>query len=672
MRRWPDVLWLLIVGVLSSAWCVTAAARLGATFDEPFYVASGLNAWRTGSNKPLMSAGTLPLVVDAQTLPVYLWERARGTPFHPYKELDVILPAARAANLVFWWGLLVYAMRLGRTWGGAWGGRIAVGLVGFDPNLLGHAALATTDISVVAMMLALVYHAHHGFGRGWWPRVFVPGACFGLATLAKASGMVFGVQALVVIGLWHLATAGALTPPSGTGLVGRAAHVWGATAGVRKDIAVSLLIGFVLVFAYTGCDWTVEPTFVTWAAGLPDGPVKDVFVPVSTNLRIFPNAGEALVQQVKHNLRGHGTYLLGEWHDRATPTYFPLALAMKTPLPALLLVLLTLALRPRAWNTPAGWFALLLLLFSLNCRVQIGVRFMFTLMAVAYVCAAAAVGRRSPEPPNPPGPPSLGGKGGDEPTDSPPLGSGEPGVGRECCAGTPPPSGEGLTTSAPVGVERSPEPPNPPGPPSLGGKGGDEPRSLWGASSAGAGSQEAEPTEHPSPSGGGAGGGVDHVRTPASDTVLRLLAGLLVAVTAAVSATAWPHGIGYFNRLWGDPAHGYTRLHDSNYDWGQGLPELKAWYAAHGGGRPLAVWYYGTDPDILYPPFRHVAVSHAKLTRGDQLPDVAGRGLLAVSVTSLYGNRGSTPSTRVASEWVLAREPVGRTQTFLIYDLSRE
>ncbi|QDU22674.1 hypothetical protein [Urbifossiella limnaea] len=548
MKRWPDALWLLLVGVYSSAWCVTAAAELGATFDEPFYLASGLNAWRTGSNKPLMSAGTLPLAVDAQTLPLYLWERGRGEPFHVYREMDVILPAARAANLPFWWLLLLYAMRLGRTWGGVWGGRIAVGLVGFDPNLLGHAALATTDIPIVAMMLALVYHAHQGAGRGWWPRVFVPGVCFGLATLAKASGMVFGVQALVVIGLWHLAKAGALTPTPGTGWIGRAAHVWHACHGLRKDIAVSLLVGFTLVFVYTGSDWVVEPTFVTWAAGLPDGPVKDVLVPVSTHLRVFPNAGEAMVQQVKHNFRGHGTYLLGEWHDRATLRYFPLALAMKTPLPALLLVLLTLAVRPRAWNTPAGWFALLLLLFSLNCRVQIGVRFMFTLMAVAYVCAAAA----------------------------------------------------------------------------------------------------------------------------ASRGVLRWVGCGLVAVTAGVSLSAWPHGLGYFNRLWGDPALGYTHLHDSNFDWGQGLPELKAWYAAQGGGRPLAVWYYGTDPDILYPPFRHVPVSHAKLTRGDQLPGVAGRGLLAVSVTSLYGNRCITPSTRVASEWVLAREPVGRTHTFLIYDLARE
>lgn len=544
-RRWADILWLLLVGVYSSAWCVTAAARLGATFDEPHHLNAGLTAWRTGSNKLLMTAGCMPLPVDVQTLPIYLWEQFRPAPFHQYQDIETILPVARAANLVFWWAFLVYAMRLGRTWGGAWGGRLAVGLVGFDPNFLGHAALATTDISIAATMLALVYHTHHGAGRGWWPRVFVPGVCFGLATLSKASGMVFGGQAFLVIGLWHLAKTGALTPPPGSSWRAAAAHVWHAGYGLRKDIAASLLIGFTLVFAYTGCDWGVEPTFVTWAKGLPDGPAKAALVPVSTNLRIFPNAGEALVQQIKHNMRGHGTYLLGEWHHRATAAYFPVALSMKTPLPALLLILLTLVLRPRAWNTPAGWLALVLLLFSFNCRVQIGVRFMFTLMAVSYVCAACASRGR-----------------------------------------------------------------------------------------------------------------------------LRWFAAAMVAVTAAVSVAVWPHGLSYFNRLWGDPEQGYTRLHDSNYDWGQGLPELKAWHAAHGGERPLAVWYYGTDPAILYPPFQLTHLSFAPLTTGDEIPDLAGRGYLAVAVTNLYGHTDITPSARVASAWLLAREPVARTHTFLIYDVS--
>ena len=40
--RWVDVLWLLAVGVATSAWCLAAAPRLGATFDEPIYLQRGL------------------------------------------------------------------------------------------------------------------------------------------------------------------------------------------------------------------------------------------------------------------------------------------------------------------------------------------------------------------------------------------------------------------------------------------------------------------------------------------------------------------------------------------------------------------------------------------------------------------------------------------------------
>src|SRR5205085_1266502 len=178
--RWVDLVWLLVFGVASSAWCLTAAARLGATFDEPFYVKAGLVSWRTGSNKLLMRAGTMTLPVDVQTLPIYLWEQVRGQEFDPETELHTVLPLARATNLVFWWLLLAYAMRLGRTFGGAWGGRLAVALVACDPNLLGHAALATTDIALVACMMVLVYHFCHYYRpeAGWKRRVLVRGLLY--------------------------------------------------------------------------------------------------------------------------------------------------------------------------------------------------------------------------------------------------------------------------------------------------------------------------------------------------------------------------------------------------------------------------------------------------------------------------------------------------------------
>src|SRR5689334_13265469 len=113
MRRF-DWAWLILLGIASSAWCLTAARDLSATFDEPFYMRTGLESWRSGSNHELMRAGTMPLPVDLQYLPIYIWEQFRGEPFDPVRDFDTILPIARGMNLIFWWLLLIYGMLLSR------------------------------------------------------------------------------------------------------------------------------------------------------------------------------------------------------------------------------------------------------------------------------------------------------------------------------------------------------------------------------------------------------------------------------------------------------------------------------------------------------------------------------------------------------------------------------
>src|SRR5258707_13117028 len=77
MRR-LDVAWLLVWAALSSAWCVSAAPELSAVFDEPNNLRWGVTSWRTGSNYSFMRAGTMPLPVDVQYLPIHWWERSRG------------------------------------------------------------------------------------------------------------------------------------------------------------------------------------------------------------------------------------------------------------------------------------------------------------------------------------------------------------------------------------------------------------------------------------------------------------------------------------------------------------------------------------------------------------------------------------------------------------------
>ncbi|MBP3959243.1 hypothetical protein J8F10_28700 [Gemmata sp. G18] len=557
--RWVDALWLLAFGVVSSAWCLTAAAQFGATFDEPLYVKAGLTSWRTGSNKLLMRAGTMPLPVDVQTLPVYLWEQYRGHEFDPLLELHTVLPICRATNLVFWWLALIYSMRLGRAFGGVWGGRLAVALVACDPNFLGHAALATTDIALLAGMLMLVYHFHYCYtpGASWKRRVLVPGLLYGLAITAKASAMVFGTQAMLVLGVWNLAKAGVLTPPPGSSLWGKTMHLWHATYQFRKDSVAIGFIGFAFVFSYCGCDWGTEPTFIKWADALPEGDLKQTMVPISRELKIFTNAGEALVHQIKHNIRGHGTYLLGEWHARATPTYFPLALSMKVPLPALVLLLTALVVHPRRLLLPTAGVALILFAFTPNCRVQIGIRFVFVLMALAYITAGAAIARG------------------------------------------------------------------------------------WAEQ--------------------GAGG--------SGRVVPRWLVGALIAALAGTTAWVWPHGLSYFNQAWGGMPVGSTLLHDSNYDWGQGLPELRSWNTHHNNNEPLAVWYFGTDPDIMYPPLAWLNLSWLPVVPGDDMGHYCQTKYVAVSVAILSNNPAPTPQHKVRLEWVRARQPVARTTHFFIYQV---
>src|SRR5262249_45344497 len=159
---------------------------------EPIYIQRGLEVWRTGSHEGLLRLGTMPLPIDIDTLPLYVWERWHGVRLDPVGNLDQLLPWARRATLLFWWLLLIYARLAVQHLAGRWGGRLAVAFLACEPTLLAHAGLATTDIAVTACLVALVYHYRTGREARWVRRVAVPAFWFAAAILAKASGLVFG------------------------------------------------------------------------------------------------------------------------------------------------------------------------------------------------------------------------------------------------------------------------------------------------------------------------------------------------------------------------------------------------------------------------------------------------------------------------------------------------
>ena len=534
-----DWIWLLLFGGVSTVWCVLAARELGATFDEPTYLRCGLEHWRTGSYKQLMRLGTMPLPVDVQTLPLYLWERGRGEPV----EFASALRVARAGNLIFWWALLIYALRAGRALSGQWGGRIAVALLACEPVLLGHAALATTDIAVAACLLALAFEFHAGRGSRWPRRVALPAVLYGAAILAKASALVFGPLCMLVIEFERAWRDGAFQG---------GANVWRERARLFwRDAWKIMAGGLALTFLYCGSDWTTERTFVEWAQTLPPGIRHDTMLWTAGHLRIFTNAGEGLAQQIKHNLRGQGAYLLGREYARAVWFYFPVALTIKATIPLLALPLAITATRPRALRNWACLAAAALLFYSVTCRVQIGVRFMFPLMAFACVGLGAAAA---------------------------------------------------TTLRELAGWKRNGF-------------------AVWLA--------------------------------------------LGISASALAAWRAWPNGICFTNAAWGGTGKGYLWLSDSNYDWGQGLNDLRAWQSRHGAD-VVDVWYFGADPSVHVLPLRELPLHRIE---GAALTVLVEGKVVAVSATLLYGAFGKgSGSLREAIAFFRARQPTDRTTTFFIYD----
>lgn len=389
MRRMPDMLWVVVWGLLSSGWILSAAGQLSATFDEPFYLRSAIKAWRTGSNFELMKAGTMPLPVDTEYLPVYLWEQIRGERFDEEAEFHKLLTIGRAGNLIFWWLLLVYAFRLGNWYAGSWAGRLAVLLVATEPSLLGHACLATTDIAISATMFIFTYHYLAGRGQSRWRRWFVPGILYGIAMTAKASALTFVPIVIFAIELPCWWKARIWAPSDGSG---RIRYAWRHIRDWWWDYCKMLAIATVVLWGYCGCDWARLPSFVKWADTVQDETWGPKARWAAEHLRIFPNAGQAIAYQIKHNIRGHGAYLLGEWYPRAVRYYFPVALTIKLTIPVLALFLLLLT-RPRAFSGTLAIITLLMFLFTFNVRVQIGIRLIFPFVCFFLILLAVASAR---------------------------------------------------------------------------------------------------------------------------------------------------------------------------------------------------------------------------------------------------------------------------------------
>jgi hypothetical protein len=327
----PDWAILLLFCLLFSLQVILAAVRQSATFDEPANLASGYveltvgDYWLLPRNLPFVKwVAALPLLfVDVRIPPLpQTWnDFSRYSFAHAFlyelNDADTLLLLGRLAvlplalllgGLVYWWTRQLF---------GRGAGLLALVLYTFEPNILAHSGLVTTDLAVACLMFGTVYGLYHVAREGVsLAGLLLPGLALGLALLTK-----YSLHPLVLILLllaWVLLAYGVL---------------WAAYR-FRYD-------AFVL-------QGVVPPR--AWDHILPAQPLLRQAVLWARAVHLLP---EAYLYGFSEQLSVSGHYpafLMGEIRDGGWWYFFLVTFLLKTPLALLLLVGGALARQRLAWR----------------------------------------------------------------------------------------------------------------------------------------------------------------------------------------------------------------------------------------------------------------------------------------------------------------------------------
>jgi len=360
-------------GLFAILLVLIASARIASTYtvfnhtaDEPAHIASGMQ-W-LDQHTYLYEPQHPPLARVAAALgPYLLGIRSQGTSgtglaqeslegakiLYRDHHYDLTLALARLGILPFFWVACAVVYLWGKRSYSPAVAVIALFLFSFLPPILAHASLATTDMALTAFLGAAFLTAMQWAETPTWKNGVLFGASTGLAAISKFSSLVYFPSAVA------LALAGYLF------------FYWPSPTRLMESIKERL------------------PSF---ALAVATGALILAAIYRFSMASFF--AGIQAVQA--HNAEGHPTFLLGQRSTSGFWYFYPVVLAMKTPLALVLLLIAALwwTMRERSRlqrDWPVLAFLAGILLVALFSRINIGVRhilpvyFGFTLLAAAAV-----------------------------------------------------------------------------------------------------------------------------------------------------------------------------------------------------------------------------------------------------------------------------------------------
>jgi hypothetical protein len=431
-RRFPPALAIALPLLVAASLMVASIRTMSATADEVAHLPAGftyitMRDFRLNPEHPplLKALAAIPLVIAGAHSPApdgASWRAAAYDPDQewqfghdflyatPGNDADRLLSLGRLAMIALALGLGALLWLWARDLWGEPTAAIAVLLWAFEPNLLAHGPLVTTDTGLAVFSFGACYLLWRCCREVTIGRAVAMAAFVALAAASKYSAILLAPMLAAVLAV-------RVVTPAPWIVQLRRRRVAFESRGRRAGVAAALLAmagvaAYVALWGAYGFRYnaTARGTALPQAARLRElaalpptesnwqTEVAGLVLTEAAGAKLLPEAAIDGFASMLHDAQGRQSYVLGTISSTGHWWYFPLALAIKVPLPLLIFAVIggvALARRrfgPDAEN-PTVWLVfappLVFLAIAMTSQLNLGVRHVLPVFPFLLLLAAA-------------------------------------------------------------------------------------------------------------------------------------------------------------------------------------------------------------------------------------------------------------------------------------------
>ena len=335
-----------------------------------------------------------PLTTDSSRTPTWQTDVGFGNDLLYYSGNDAqnMMRLGRIPIILIGILLGFYLWKFSRELWGEAAAAIALAMYSFSPTILAHTRLVTTDVAAAAAFFISFYYLYKWLKAPTQRNLWVFGIVLGLAFLTK-----FSTVLLIPI----------------FGLIILIKYVRNRVSNIFTGFVLVLIIAYLVVGAvyayhisnYSPEKQTVDTAFILKTFGVKPLANFSIWFSSQPYLRAWGHYFLGVLMVLQRSAGGNTTYYLGNVSVTGSHFYFPVVYLIKEPLAYILLAFFALYLALKKLrrrnlvdlikNYPAEFGMILIILvywlFSINSRLNIGVRHILPILPFIYALTARQI-----------------------------------------------------------------------------------------------------------------------------------------------------------------------------------------------------------------------------------------------------------------------------------------